>query len=178
MNPNSTTTGIDKNLHANRDPLTGEPGAHPVGTAVGGVAGGLAAGAAVGTVAGPIGTAVGAAVGAVVGALAGKGVAEMVDPTAEDAYWRSNFAGQPYVTAGSTYDEYGPAYRYGVDSYGKYSGRTFEQSEADLQRGWDNARGRSTLTWDRARMATKDSWHRVSDTIERAIPGDSDHDGK
>mgnify|MGYP003391712891 CR=1 FL=1 len=29
-----------------------------------------------------------AAVGAIVGGLAGKGVAEMVDPTAEDAYWR------------------------------------------------------------------------------------------
>jgi len=28
------------------------------------------------------------AVGAVVGGLAGKGVAEMIDPTAEEAYWR------------------------------------------------------------------------------------------
>jgi uncharacterized protein (TIGR02271 family) len=66
---------------ANRDPITGTPGAHPVGTGVGAIAGGVAAGAAVGTVAGPIGTAVGAAVGAVAGGLAGKGVAEEVDPT-------------------------------------------------------------------------------------------------
>ncbi len=66
---------------ANLDPITGEPGAHPVGTGVGAVAGGLAAGAAAGTVVGPVGTAVGAAVGAVAGGLAGKGVAEKVDPT-------------------------------------------------------------------------------------------------
>ena len=56
----------------NRDPITGAPGSHPVGTGLGAAAGGMAAGAAAGTVAGPVGTAVGAAVGAVVGGLAGK----------------------------------------------------------------------------------------------------------
>jgi phage tail tape-measure protein len=66
---------------ANRDPITGTPGAHPVGTGVGAFAGGAAAGAAVGTVAGPVGTAIGAAVGAVAGGLAGQGVAEEIDPT-------------------------------------------------------------------------------------------------
>ena len=65
----------------NRDPLSGELGAHPIGTGVGAAAGGVAAGAAVGSVAGPVGTVVGAAVGAVAGGLAGKGVAEKVDPT-------------------------------------------------------------------------------------------------
>ena len=65
----------------NRDPITGEPGAHPVGTAVGATAGAVAAGAAVGSVAGPVGTVVGAAIGAVAGGAAGKGVAETVDPT-------------------------------------------------------------------------------------------------
>ena len=65
----------------NRDPITGAPGAHPVGTGVGAAAGGIAAGAAAGSVAGPVGTVVGAAVGAVAGGLAGKGVAEKVDPT-------------------------------------------------------------------------------------------------
>src|SRR5687768_18466963 len=76
---------------ANRDPISGAPGAHPVGTGLGAAAGGMAAGAAVGTVAGPVGTAVGAAGGAVVGGLAGKGSAEMIDPTAEEAYWRENY---------------------------------------------------------------------------------------
>lgn len=73
----------------NRDPITGAPGAHPVGTAVGATAGGVAAGAAVGTVAGPVGTVIGAAVGAIAGGLAGKGVAEEVDPTTPGATKKS-----------------------------------------------------------------------------------------
>lgn len=55
----------------NRDPITDEPGAHPVGTGVG-ATGGAIAGAAAGTIAGPVGTMVGGVIGAVVGGLAGK----------------------------------------------------------------------------------------------------------
>lgn len=168
-----TTTGTS----ANRDPLTGAPGAHPVGTAAGAIAGGVATGAAVGTVAGPIGTAIGAAVGAIVGGLAGKGIAEQIDPTREDAYWRENYSTRPYAS-GASYDDYGPAYAYGVSSYPRYAGRTFDDVEPELSRDWDNVKGESSLTWDRAKMATKDAFHRVSDTVERAVPGDSDRDGK
>lgn len=66
---------------ANRDPITGEPGSHPVGTGIGAAAGGAAAGAAVGTVAGPVGTGIGAAIGAVAGGLGGKAAAEHFNPT-------------------------------------------------------------------------------------------------
>ena len=89
---------------ANRDPISGAPGAHPVGTGVGAAAGGVAAGALAGTVAGPVGTVVGAAIGAVAGGLAGKGIAEAIDPTAEEAYWRENFSGRPYVKGESDRD--------------------------------------------------------------------------
>lgn len=163
---------------ANLDPITHEPGAHPVGTGLGAAAGGMAAGAAVGTVAGPIGTTVGAIVGAVAGGLAGKGVAEMIDPTVEDDYWRTNYDRREYVEPGATYDDYGPAYRYGVDRYGQGPGRSFDEVEPELSRDWGAARGTSRLEWDRARHATRDAWSRLSDTTERAIPGDSDRDGK
>ena len=162
----------------NRDAISGEPGAHPVGTGVGAVLGGLAAGAATGTVAGPIGTAVGAAVGAVLGGLAGKGVAEGIDPTAEDAYWRDNYTTRPYVERGARYDDYGPAYAYGLSAYNRYPGRHFDEIDADLSRDWDTVRGSSSLGWERAKGATRDAWQRVSDTVERATPGDSDRDGK
>lgn len=162
---------------ANRDPLSGEPGSHPVGTGVGAVLGGAAAGAVTGTVAGPIGTAIGAAVGAVAGGLAGHGVAEMIDPTAEDAYWRENYSQRPYVSDAS-YDDFGPAYRYGVDAYSRYPGRAYDEVQSELGRDWDKARGTSTLGWERAKHATRDAWQRVSDTVERAVPGDSDRDGK
>jgi len=73
-----------RSLGTNRDPITGAPGAHPVGVGLGAAAGGIAAGAAAGTLAaGPVGTVVGAAVGAVAGGLGGKAVAEHFDPTME-----------------------------------------------------------------------------------------------
>lgn len=161
---------------ANRDPITGAPGSHPVGTGVG-AAGGAATGAAIGAAAGPAGMLAGAAVGAVVGGLAGKGVAEMIDPTVEDAYWRENFSSRPYA-AGATYDEYGPAYRYGWETYPQFAGTAFDEVEPQLRSQWDYRRGDSDLDWERAKYATKDAWQRLSDNVERAIPGDSDRDGK
>ena len=167
-----------KTPDANRDPITGAPGAHPVGTGVGAALGGVAAGAAAGSVAGPVGTVVGAAVGAVAGGLAGKGVAEKFDPTLEDAYWRENYEDRPYVVEGSTYDDYGPAYRYGVESFAAYPERGFDDVEPDLSRDWDTRRGTSRLEWGEARGATRDAWQRLHDRVERAMPGDADRDGR
>jgi hypothetical protein len=148
-----------------------------VGGAAGGIAGGAAAGAAVGGMTGPVGAAVGAVVGAVAGALAGKGIANSVNPVAEDAYWRDNYSSRPYAGE-STYDEYRPAYGYGVDAYTRYPNRSFDEVEPELGRDWNNKRGSSSLGWDRAKHATRDAWQRVSDAVERATPGDSDRDGK
>ncbi|WP_298232171.1 hypothetical protein [uncultured Azohydromonas sp.] len=148
-----------------------------VGGAAGGIAGGAAAGAAVGGMTGPVGAAVGAVAGAVVGALAGKGIANAVDPAVEDQYWRDNYSSRPYVSGGS-YDDYGPAYRYGVDAYTRYPNRSFDDVESDLGRDWNTQRGSSSLEWERAKHASRDAWHRVSNAAERAIPGDSDRDGR
>ena len=111
---------------------------------------------------------IGAAVGAIAGGLAGKGVAEMIDPTVEDAYWRENYVGRPYVTKGATYDDYGPAYRYGVDSYSRANGAPFDDADAGLARDWDNVKGGSSLSWDQARNAAKDSWQRVDEVARRS----------
>lgn len=151
-----------RNDGANRDPISGAPGAHPVGTGIGAVVGGAAAGAATGTVAGPAGTLVGAAIGAVVGGLAGKGVAEVIDPTRERDYWSENFSGRDYVETGSSFDDYGPAYGFGVDAYGRYPGRAFDDVESEMSRDWAANHGTSNLGWDRARHAARDAWTRVS----------------
>ena len=161
---------------------TTELGSHPVGTgvgaAVGGIAGAAATGAVAGSSVGPAGTIVGALAGAVVGGLAGKGIADLIDPAAEEQYWRDTYTDRPYVTPGLTYDDYGPAYRYGIDSYDRYEGRPFDTIEPALERDWERAKGTSKLTWEHAKHASRDAWQRVSDTVERAVPGDSDRDGK
>jgi hypothetical protein len=167
------TTVVDVEPDANRDPITGAPGAHPVGVGVG-ATGGAAAGAALGSLGGPVGTVVGAAIGGVAGGLAGKGVAEAVNPTVEDAHWRSTYPSRPYADTTADYDTYAPAYRYGWESASARRGRTFDEVEADLERGWDQAKGKSELGWEKAKHATRDAWHRV----ERAIPGDFDKDGR
>ena len=148
----------------NRDPITGEPGAHPVGTGVGAALVGAAAAAATGTVAGPVGTVVGAAIGAVLGGLAGKGVAESIDPTAEDAYWRDNYRTRPYVASDARYEDYGPAYTYGLSAYERNPGKQFDDVEPELSRGWDSARGQSGLVWEQARSASRDAFGRLHDS--------------
>jgi hypothetical protein len=117
-----------------------------------------------------VGTLAGAAVGAGVGGLAGKGVAEAIDPTREEAYWHSNFTGRSYVEGGSTFDDYGPAYGYGVESFARYPGRVFDDVEPDLSRGWSSGRGTSSLSWDHAKHAVRDAWNRVSGSDRSATP--------
>jgi hypothetical protein len=160
---NNTKKEFDKNDKLrNPDPITKAPGSHPIGTGIGAVAGGAAAGAAVGTVAGPVGMIAGAAVGAVVGGLAGKGVAEVVNPTVEDAYWRENHSRQPYAK-GRSYDDYGPAYRTGYEGYALYGakGGTFEDREVELRRSYEVTQPK--LAWNEARPASRAAWQRFRD---------------
>lgn len=146
-----------------RDPMSGEPGAHPLGTGLGATIGAMVAGAAAGSVVGPAGTVIGMAIGATLGGLAGKGVAESIDPTAEDAYWEREYRGRPYVETDASYDNYGPAYSYGVAAFGRSEGRSFELMEPELMQEWMAMRGRSDLSWDQARPAVKDAWQRMSE---------------
>lgn len=168
----------DKKHDANRDPITGEPGAHPLGVA-GGAGGGALAGAAIGAIGGPIGMAVGGAIGAVAGGLAGKGVAESVNPTEEDGYWRDNHASRPYYQAGRKYDDYSPAYKYGWESASRpeYQGRRFEDVESDLSRGWDKARGATRNEWNDMKMATRDAFERVQNRTAAGVTRASETTG-
>ncbi len=145
-------------LDQNRDPITGEPGAHVVGTGLGAAAGGIAAGAAVGTIAGPIGTAVGAAVGAVLGGLGGKAIAENFDPTIVDEHWRDRYDVEPYYADGMSYDDYAPAYQLGAQSRLESPGIGFDELEDDLAAQYDEVRGDSRLEWEHARHAARASW--------------------
>jgi len=157
---------------ANPDPITGEPGSHPVGTGVGAALAGAAAGAAGGSIAGPVGTVVGAAAGAVAGGLAGKAVEESFDPTTEDGYWRNEYRNRSYVEQDTTYDTYRPAYQYGWETRSRYPGRRFEDVETDLERDWNSRRSDTSLTWERAKHAVRDAWNRLTgdDTSDRRLP--------
>ncbi|CAN5569165.1 hypothetical protein BH10PLA2_BH10PLA2_14610 [soil metagenome] len=176
------TTDKVEAKNANRDPLTGEPGAHPVGAGVGAAAGGAAAGAALGAAgaaiaggaaagsalgaaAGPIGVVVGAIAGGVAGGLAGKGVAEQIDPTVEGAYWKEHHQSRPYYKPGMSYnDDYLPAYQYGWESRRTSSGRSYSEVEPELRKNWSTGKAKSKLEWEHASQAIRDAWERAGRT--------------
>jgi hypothetical protein len=161
---------------ANKDPISGAPGAHPAGVGAGAAAG-AATGAVIGSVAGPVGTVLGGAAGAVAGGLAGKAAAESVNPTAEDAYWRDNYKATPGVKPDYSWDDdYAPAYRTGYTGWerARASGETFDAYEPKMRTEWDKVKGKSRLNWEEAKDHSRAAWHRV----ERALPGDADKDGR
>jgi phage tail tape-measure protein len=155
--------GLDPHPDANRDPLTGEPGSHPIGTGVGATGGAMTGAAVGGAVGGPVGAVVGGVAGALAGGAAGHAVAEGLDPTVEDAYWQKNYNTRPYYKSGKSYAEYQPAYRYGWESATRpdYANRKFEDVESNLERGWDKAKGATKEGWRDVREATRDAWYRV-----------------
>jgi hypothetical protein len=161
---------------SNPDPINGEPGAHPVGTGVGAASAGAVGAAIGGAVGGPVGAVVGAVIGAVGGGLVGKNVAEGMDPTVENDYWRTNYTSRPYVESNYDYTDYEPAYRTGYEGYSTYRGQgmTFDTAEPHLRRGYEERHGGAGMGWEKAKHAARDAWDRV----ERAIPGDADHGGK
>ena len=153
---------VEKDL--NLDPISKEPGAHPVGTGVGAAMGGAAVGAAGGALAGPVGAVVGAAAGAIAGGFGGKAAAESVNPTAEEAYWKETYHREPYYEAGRSYDDYAPAYRLGLLGRNEYNG-SFEESENRLASQWETRKEGSTLAWSQASVASRAAWERIDGNV-------------
>ncbi|AFY75477.1 hypothetical protein Syn7502_03654 (plasmid) [Synechococcus sp. PCC 7502] len=151
---------------SNPDPITGESGAHPLGTGVGAAGAGATATVIGGVVGGPIGAVVGAVVGSVVGGLAGKSTAEQINPTVEDTHWRASYSSRPYVEKGAVYEDYQPAYRIGYEGYARYgkSGQSFHDVESDLHRDYD-ANKTGSLSWEQAKHAVKDAWDRAATSV-------------
>lgn len=157
---------LEKKFDKPVNPVVDAVETHPIGTGVGAVAGAVAAGAAAGSVAGPVGTAVGAVAGAVAGALVGNVAAEKIDHSAHDVYWRDNFYKRPYVESGSHFDDYGPAYRLGLDTVRRHEGKTFDEAESEVSKEWHGARDTSKLEWDKAKHAVRDAWNWVKTDID------------
>ncbi|MGI4779033.1 MAG: ferritin-like domain-containing protein [Janthinobacterium lividum] len=155
-------TDLSRDDDLDRDPVSGTPGVHPVGTGVGSASGALA-GAAFGAMGGPAGALVGMVAGTIVGGMSGNIVAEQVNPTVEDAHWRENHANANYVEPGRSYDDYAPAYELGWSTRAQRPD-TFEAAEPALATEWATRRGTSELEWPQARPATRAAWERADRT--------------
>jgi hypothetical protein len=165
MNEIITTNVVANDLELNRDPLTGTPGAHPLGTSIGAAAGGLAGAAAGMSIGGPVGGLVGAAVGAIAGGITGSSAAESVNPTLEETFWRQTFIREPYYAHGRNYEYYAPGFRAGWEGRVKHDGRSFEAAEADLAIDYEATKSEIDPTWIEIRPAALAAWNRVHHSL-------------
>ena len=151
----------EPNLHP--DPLTGEPGAHPVETGLGAAGAGTIGTIVGGAVGGPIGAVVGAAIGAVSGGLMGKETAEVIDASVEHEHWRIHHASRPYVEPGRTYEDYAPAYKTGYEAFSRHgnTGKTFDEIEPELQSEYRETHGKTGLAWDKVKPAAQDAYRKL-----------------
>ena len=163
----NSTLERERDITAHAAPISSLLDAHPVETALSAAAGGVPADAVFGTVGRED-----AVAGAAGSGSAGNTFAESIDPAGEEAYWRENYSSRPNVNPEVSFNEYRPAYSYGVDAHRRFEGRSFEQVEPELMGEWDGVKGVSSLTWENAKHAVRDSWQRVSDLVERATSGD------
>jgi hypothetical protein len=88
--------------------------------------------------------------------------------TDEDRYWRNNYASRPYAK-GTSYERLSPAYRYGYESASRYTGRSWEDVESDLERDWERYEDRGQSTWEQIKDAVRDAWDRVTGRQSRTI---------
>ncbi len=159
----------------NRDPISGAPGSHPLGTGAGAAAGGLAGAATGMAVGGPVGSVIGAAIGAVAGGLAGSEVAEVANPTFEETYWRESYLLEPFYEKGRAYEYYAPGFRAGWDGRVGHDGRTFTEAEIDLAAAYNSTKSELDPDWHAIRPAASAAWDRVeqnrrtANSIEQVI---------
>lgn len=80
------------------------------------------------------------------------------DAANEEVYWREQFAAEPDFDRAFGFEEYVPALRTGWEGRAKYSGRSFEDVERELQADYQWNRGQSRLKWDQAKPAVRAAW--------------------
>lgn len=135
-----------------------------VGEGVGGVSG-IAAGAAIGSLGGPVGTVIGAIAGAVGGWWAGKEVSNAATTYTEshDAQYKSHFDSQSSESRGrfGSYDKARPLYQLGhvAAQNPDYRGKTFDQIEPDIRRGWNKDMEQQHGSWNDVRGAVSGAYN-------------------
>jgi hypothetical protein len=119
-----------------------------VGQAAGGITGVLA-GAAIGAPAGPIGVLLGGIAGAIGGWWSGRALAEAAEDIteADDEYYRADFSQSAEVPG--EYDRAKRAYYLGdvAAANPEYEGRSFDDIEPELSRGWRDAGAANDDDW-------------------------------
>jgi hypothetical protein len=135
---------------------------------VGEGAGGFLAGAsglALGAAAGPVGALLGALAGGLGGWWAGRELAHALTAD-DDRFYRAHYERSPDRLADRTYEQLRPAYVAGhlAARNPDYSGRSFDEIESDLARGWRDCAGQQCADWPAVRGYARSAFERARQT--------------
>lgn len=76
-----------------------------------------------------------------------------------DRHFQSRFGETTYADRNETFEDYRPAYRYGVLARTRHGNRDWnEDLDRELSRDWDRHRGTSKLSWERARPGVREAF--------------------
>jgi hypothetical protein len=139
------------------------PPNHPVATAFGGLGAGAAGAVAGAAMGGPVGAVIGGVVGAAAGAVAGNSFASEFDAPEESKLWRDRYRFRPYYIAGTPFEHWEPAYRFGWESARRpeYAHRSFGDLEDELAAEWRKERQAVGDDWRLYRDAVREAWDRI-----------------
>jgi hypothetical protein len=138
----------ERTKDTNPDPITGQPGAHPV---------------------------VGGAIGAVAGGAAGKGAAETVNPTLEEQHWRQ-MAGNEYEQYAPAYrlgwesaartENNGRKF----DDVEKDLAKNWSKTRGTMKNEWSDVRQRTRAAFERAQNTTAPGITQASELDNKTKP--------
>ncbi len=138
---------------------------HILGAGTGALLAGTAGAAIGGVFAGHPGIAAGAAAGAALGAVLGDRLAAKGGKREDLGHFQQIFHTMPYYVSDMRWDDYAPAYDYGIQTYRTRGGQPFEQVEEALGHGWDAAKGGSRLLWSEAQHAVAHAWRELDEAL-------------
>jgi hypothetical protein len=108
----------------------------------------------------------------------------LTTPRLDDPYrqhFNQHFSQHAGDSGSAQFEHYEPAYRYGEDlrDVDRYQGRRWEEIELSAREDWERRYpDQAGSGWDRVKSAVRYGWERTKDTVERALPGDADRDGR
>lgn len=141
---------------------------HILGSVSAALLGGIVVGGIGWFIAGPVGLTAGVVVGGALGAVLGHRASEAVDPRDDIGHFEQIYTTMPYYVVGHDWNDYAPAYRYGLDTYKEYPGQALSQVESQLQGGWEAAtRFGSRLQWSQVRPVVAHAWESLDQAHAR-----------
>jgi len=94
-------------------------------------------------------------------AATGSYVSPASDWSADEHFWRTNYASRHYASADRGFEYYRSAYRYGHDAASRHGGHQWRDVEDEVRRGWAKFEGRGERAWEEIKDAVRDAWDRV-----------------